>query len=105
MNAFWDISDDFRNAISTLTSQDLDKMSGNDLRGFLAGHSVGDLFGKLNPEDLARIADEGKIPVHASWADRVHAGTASWDGMLTEAAIGAFATDQKALDARVRSLL
>jgi transaldolase len=105
VSAFWDISDDFHNALSTLASQDLDKMSGDDLRSFLAEHSVGDLFGELSPEDLTRIADDGKIPVHGSWADRVQAGTASWDGILTEAAIGAFATDQKALDDRVHSLL
>ena len=37
--------------------------------------------------------------------DKVDAGEASWDGMLTEAALQSFAEDQKALDDRIRRFL
>jgi transaldolase len=105
VNAFWDIDDSFRSAVSALSTQDLDSMTGNDMRRFLANHGCGDLFPDLSTEDLSRVTEEGKIPVHGSWVDRVAARTASWDGMLTEAAVGSFSVDQGSLDDRVRSLL
>lgn len=105
VNAFWDIDDSFRNTVSALSAEDLDSMTGDDMRRFLANHGCGDLFPDLNTEDLTRVAAEGKIPVHGSWVDRVAAKTASWDGMLTEAAVGSFSMDQSSLDDRVRSLL
>ena len=46
-----------------------------------------------------RVAKEGKIPVHASWRDRVRNGTCAWDGILTAAALASFALDQQALRA------
>jgi hypothetical protein len=53
-------------------------------------------------DEASRVAKEGKIPVHASWRDRVKAGTASWDGILTAAALASFTIDQQALDDRIR---
>ena len=52
-----------------------------------------------------RVAAESKIPKAASWKDRVAAGEASWDGMLTEAALASFHLDQTALDDRIRASL
>lgn len=104
-NVFWDVPDAFLNAVTSLQSDQLDKMSGDDLRSFLREHGAGDLFPALSREEEARVAAEGKIPVHESWTDRVESKTASWDGMLSEAAVGAFASDQKGLDDRVRGIL
>jgi transaldolase len=68
----------------------------------LAAHGAGDLFPAFTPDEAARVAKEGKIPVHASWRTRVKAGTASWDGILTAAALASFTIDQQALDDRIR---
>jgi len=74
-------------------------------RKALASSGAGDLFPQLNPAEAAKITKEGKIPVYASWRDRVRAGTASWDGILTAAALASFAQDQQALDDRIRKQL
>ena len=52
-------------------------------------------------DEAAKLTKEGKIPVHASWKDRVKAGTAGWDGILTAAALLSFTQDQQALDDRI----
>ena len=59
----------------------------------------------LSGEEAAKVNSDGKIPVHAEWQSRVKAGTASWDGMLTAAALASFTKDQNALDARISGLL
>ena len=71
----------------------------------LQAAGCGDLFPALSADEQARVAKEGKIPVFASWADRVQKGTASWDGILTAAALASFTLDQKALDERIARLL
>ena len=60
---------------------------------------------RLAEIEAARVAKEGKIPVHKSWSARVRAGTASWDGILTAAALASFTQDQQALDDRIAGLV
>jgi len=84
---------------------DVKKATGDDMRKALASNGAGDLFPQLNPAETAKITKEGKIPVYNSWRDRVRGGTASWDGILTAAALASFAQDQQALDDRIRKQL
>ena len=76
-----------------------------ELLGVLAEHGAGDLFPQFSGDEAQRVAKEGKIPVYASWKDRVRAGKASWDGMLTAAALASFTQDQQALDDRIQKQL
>jgi len=80
-------------------------MTGAELRVFAKDHGFGDLFPELDAADRKRIAADGKIPKYEPWTERVKAGTASWDGLLTESALASFATDQGKLDARIRTHL
>jgi transaldolase len=68
----------------------------------LAANGAGDLFPQFSKDEDAKLTKEGKIPVLASWADRVKAGSASWDGLLSAAALASFTQDQQALDDRIR---
>jgi transaldolase len=102
---FWQVDDRFRQAMRKVAALDLAKTTVGDLLGALAKEGVGDLFPTFGPGEAARIAKEGKIPVYASWKDRVRKGTASWDGILTAAALASFAQDQAALDERIKRLL
>jgi transaldolase len=65
---------------------------------------AGDLFPRLSPKDLAKLAAEGKIPNHPDWADRIRAGELAIDTLLNLAGLAAFAADQKALDDRIRAM-
>lgn len=97
---FWDLPQSFTAAVDALTLTDIVADDGSAVRA-----ALGDMFPTLTDEDRARVLAESKIPKASSWQDRVDAGTASWDGMLTEAALQSFAADQKSLDDRIRSCL
>ena len=84
---------------------DANSSSANDVLATLKDHGAGDLFPQFTADEAAKIDAEGKIPVYSSWRDRVHAGTSSWDGTLTAAALASFTKDQTALDARIIGLL
>ena len=99
----WDVSDEFKAAIDSLVFDA--SMTGDEIRQHLTTNGAGDLFPQLSDEDRERVNRESKIPQADSWADRVDAGTASWDGLLSEAALASFHQDQMALDDRIRKSL
>jgi transaldolase len=102
---FWTVDDVFERAMCQLAAVDASTLSADKLLAFLAQHGCGDLFPQFSADEKSRVTKEGKIPVHASWKDRVQKGTASWDGVLTAAALASFTADQAALDERIARLL
>jgi transaldolase len=105
LNCFWEITAAFEKAVAAVAALDANSSSANDVLATLKDHGAGDLFPQFTADEAAKIDAEGKIPVYSSWRDRVHAGTSSWDGTLTAAALASFTKDQTALDARIRGLL
>ena len=105
LGVFWTVDDVFERAMCQLAAIDPKTLTPESLVKSLQAAGCGDLFPALSADEQARVAKEGKIPVFASWADRVQKGTASWDGILTAAALASFTLDQKALDERIARLL
>lgn len=105
LDVLWRTDDTMAKAMAALRKESLDAMDSDGLRTFLRDHGVGDLFPELSDDDRARIHKDGKIPKYAAWADRVKKGELAWDALLTESAIASFATDQAALDERIREHL
>ena len=105
LETFWQVDATFEKAMCKLAATDANALTPTSLVAFLREHGVGDLFPSLDAAEQTKVAKEGKIPVYASWKDRVRAGTASWDGILTAAALASFTQDQQALDERIQSLL
>ena len=70
-------------------------------------HEAGlaDMFPVMNDADKKRIAAEGKIPVLASWRERLLSGELAPDTMLTLAGLASFTSDQQQLDDRVRGII
>ena len=66
---------------------------------------AGDLFPKLSDEELAQIADDGKIPKHEIWGDRIKSGELAIDTLLNLAGLASFESDQKELDDRIEKLI
>lgn len=105
LDCFWETTEGFGKAVAAVAALDAKKATAADVLKALAAHGAGDLFPQFTADEAAKVAKEGKIPVYASWKDRVRAGTASWDGVLTAAALASFTQDQQALDDRIaRSL-
>jgi transaldolase len=66
---------------------------------------LGDMFPVMSLEDNKRIAAEGKIPVLASWKERIIKGELAPDTLLTLAGLASFTADQRQLDDRIRGLI
>ncbi len=105
LEVFWTVSESFERTMSKLATQNPATMTAASLLAFLAEHGTGDLFPIHSPTEQKKLQKEGKIPVFASWKDRVRKGDASWDGTLTAAALASFTLDQQALDERIARLL
>lgn len=105
LGCFWDVTPQFEAAAAAAAKLDAKTATAADVLKALAANGAGDLFPQFTTDEAGRIAKEGKIPVHASWKDRVRSGTASWDGILTAAALASFTQDQQALDQRIQQQL
>ena len=66
---------------------------------------AGDLFPRLSDEELAQIADDGKIPKHEIWGDRIKSGELAIDTLLNLAGLASFESDQQELDNRIEKLI
>lgn len=105
LDVFWETTEEFGAAVDAAARLDPKAAQATDVVGVLQRHGAGDLFPLLTDEENARVAKESKIPVYTSWKDHVRSGKASWDGMLSAAALASFAQDQNKLDDRIRGLI
>ena len=105
LDCFWAITPAFEQAAAACAKLDPKQATAADVVKTLAANGITDLFPAFTADEAAKLVKEGKIPVHASWKDRVKASTASWDGILTAAALASFTQDQQALDDRIARLV
>ncbi len=103
LDKLWEVDGEFQEAVAAL--QNDSNLTSDTLKQSLKDAGLQDFFPTLSIEDRERVAAESKIPKRDSWVDRVDTGLASWDGLLTEAALASFHQDQMALDDRIRKSL
>lgn len=65
----------------------------------------GDMFPYLSEKDYKLIAEDGKIPNHQRWAQRIANGELAIDTLLNLAGLASFTADQAALDDRIRRII
>ncbi|MDP4205790.1 MAG: transaldolase family protein [Bacteroidota bacterium] len=65
----------------------------------------GDMFPHLSVQDIQHIANDGKIPKHERWADRIRSGELAIDTLLNLAGLASFTMDQAQLDARIEGII
>jgi len=102
----WGITDSFR-AVCAELARDLNPASATPdaIVETLERAGEGNIFPRLSSEDLGAIAAEGKLPSRDRWRERVARGETGLDALFTLAGRFAFASDQAALDARIREHL
>lgn len=66
---------------------------------------LSDLFPKLSEAEITQIAEDGKIPVHATWHEKITKNELAPDSLLNLAGLESFKEDQKALDDRILKLI
>lgn len=103
IDKFWEVSKNVVE-IGRMLGKEL-PLSGEKLVKTVHEAGLGDMFPLMSREDNERLAAEGKIPVVASWKDRVLKGELALDTLLTLAGIASFTADQRQLDDRVRGII
>lgn len=103
MDKLWDVSEAEMNF-----AQSLDRnppASSEEITERAHQMGCGDIFPKLSEGDLKTLKDDGKIPIHDKWQERIKSGEVAIDTLLNLAGLASFATDQAAMDARVEGLI
>jgi len=54
---------------------------------------------------MRHISEDGKIPKHERWAERIKNGELAIDTLLNLAGLASFASDQAQLDERIRQII
>jgi hypothetical protein len=80
-------------------------MKPSDIQVYFAEAGFADFLHKWSKEDIQVATADGKIPVYARWKDRLARGEIGLDTLMNISAFCSFATDQKALDDRIKSLI
>ena len=101
----WDVPEPFQECVDVLLTKHLDGLSPDDLQTHFERAGFGDFLPRWSEADLQTITTDGKIPVYATWKDKLSAGRVGLDALLNISGLCSFAADQKAFDDRVRSLL
>jgi transaldolase len=101
----WTVPQKFKDAVEDLLRKNLDTLKPDDLQTHFGKAGFGDFLPRWSAGDIQIATKDGKIPVYATWKDRLASGKVGLDALMNLSALYSFATDQKALDDRIRSLL
>ncbi|AHW58513.1 transaldolase [Draconibacterium orientale] len=99
----WEVSEKELQLAKSLDAQ-LPKNE-NELIDRVHEAGCGDMFPYLSEKDYKLIYDDGKIPNHQRWAQRIASGELAIDTLLNLAGLASFTADQAALDDRIRKII
>ena len=83
----------------------MDAVGADDLIDFFAAHGCGDILVRWTGEQVRVSCEEGKIPNLDHWRDTLASRIVGLDALMNLAGLNSFATDQAAMDGRVREML
>jgi transaldolase len=101
----WDVPGEFKNCVENLLNKDVDILTPEDLQVHFEDAGFGGFLPRWSDEDLHAVAANGKIPAYERWRDRLSSGHIGMDALINISGLYSFATDQKALDERIKSLI
>jgi transaldolase len=105
LDTLWDIDDKLVKCVDTLDKENLDSFAPIDLIDFFKKHGCGDLLIHWNNAQIAASTREGKIPQLHHWEDALESKSIGLDSVMNLAGLNSFATDQKAMDQRIKDVL
>lgn len=101
----WEAPDAFKRCVADLLRQNLDTLTPEDLQGHFERAGFPDFLPRWSAEDTRIIEKDGKIPVFSRWKERLSAGKIGMDALANVSGLYSFATDQRSLDDRIKSIL
>lgn len=105
LSTLWDVGDELVVCVDALAEENLASFTPDDLVNFFKDHHCGDVLVPWTPSAITTSAAEGKIPRLKNWRDALAEGSIGLDSLMNLAGLNSFATDQKAMDERVREVL
>lgn len=103
--SLWDVPEKFRGAVAKLLAGNLDALTPEIVQAHFAAANLPGFLPRWSDSDIALATKDGKIPVLAHWQSRLRDGSVGLDALMNLSALQSFVTDQRALDARVKSLV
>jgi len=101
----WEVPDAFKTCVDDLLNKNLDSLTPEDLQAHFEDAGFGDFLPRWSDRDRQTISTDGKIPVYERWKESLATKRIGMDALVNISGIYSFATDQKALDDRIRSLI
>ena len=105
LDTLWDVDEKLVRCVDLLEDENLDAFSADDLIDFFAENGCGDVLVRWSDEDRAVSGVEGKIPKLSNWHEKLMCHAIGLDSLMTLAGLNSFASDQKAMDQRVKDVL
>jgi hypothetical protein len=105
LNTLWDIDEKLISCVDALEKENLDSFTPEKLLDFFEDHKCGDVLVRWSDSQIKTSAAEGKIPRLENWKDALKDKSIGLDALMNLAGLYSFATDQKAMDDRVREVL
>ena len=103
--SLWEVSGRLKEIVDGFSEGELDTMHGEDLVNRLHEGGCGDLLPRWTSSDVATASGDGKIPVHATWKERLVSREIGLDALMNLSALESFVSDQKQLDDRTATFL
>lgn len=105
LDSLWQVGPVLHRALDALCREDPGDLSPDDLVRVMREHGVGDLVVPWSDRQIARSAEEGKIPQLRHWRNVLAEGKAGLDSLMNLAGLNAFRADQNAMDEHVAAVL
>lgn len=103
--SLWEVTDEFKEAVDGLLQTPAGELTPEAITAHFDRTGHGDLFPAWTEAEIEQAARDGKIPVYDTWKDDLREKRIGLDALMNLSALQSFASDQAALDARVKSLL
>jgi transaldolase len=98
--SLWEITAEFKDNVESLLRENRDAVTPERLQALFP-----DMLPRWTEAEVAIASKDGKIPQYSTWQVRLESGQVGLDALMNLSALQSFATDQKALDERILSLL
>ncbi len=103
--SLWTVEDRVVQCVDRLLDENVDTFSATDLADYFGWNACGDLLVHWNDDQLAGIAEDGKIPRFEHWSKALEAREIGLDSLMNLAGLASFGADQEAMDRRVENVL
>jgi transaldolase len=105
LDTLWDIDNELVACLDALEKENIDSFTPDELIHFFAEHGCADVLVPWSQAQVETSTAEGKIPKLENWRDLLGDRSIGLDSLMNLAGLRSFATDQKAMDDRVRQVL